>query len=57
MRVFVGRMKLIGNLLIRTLEIDPYVKVTKHMLDELAKPKETAPASGGWGRRMCIRTY
>ena len=31
------------------------VKVTKQM--ELAKPKETAPAVAGWGRRMCIRTY
>jgi len=25
-------LKLTGNLLIRTLQIDPYVKVTKHML-------------------------
>jgi hypothetical protein len=25
-------LKLTGNLLIRTLQIDPYIKVTKHML-------------------------
>ena len=49
-------LKLASNLLIRTLQIDPSVKVLQNTCsDELAKPKETALASGGWGRRMCIR--